>query len=79
MQKQLTDDNPKQKVQAGWVALAQSNQFMSVELKQRVRHINAELEKYKQMTRYGVQLEHLSRQPHDHTMQSNHIIPSMIM
>ncbi|MEG0604176.1 MAG: hypothetical protein RIQ74_359 [Pseudomonadota bacterium] len=79
MQKQLADDNPKQKVQAGWVALAQSNQFMSVELKQRVRHINAELEKYKQMTRYGVQLEHLSRQPHDHTMQSNHIIPSMIM
>ncbi len=52
---------------------------MSVELKERVRHINAELEKYKQMTRYGVQLEHLSRQPHDHTMQSNHIIPSMIM
>jgi hypothetical protein len=36
--------------------LAQSNQFMSIELKQRVTQLNIELEKYKQMTQHGLQL-----------------------
>ena len=66
MQKQLSHDNPKQRVQAGWVALAQSNQFMSIELKQRVTQLNIELEKYKQMTQHGLQLSNLGKQAGHH-------------
>jgi len=54
--------NSKRRVQAGWVALPQANQFMSVKLKQRVSLINAELEKYKKMTQMGHDFPNLSKQ-----------------
>ncbi|MCH7337837.1 hypothetical protein [Acinetobacter sp. NIPH 2699] len=61
MQKQLAYENPKRRVQAGWVALAQSDQFMSVELKQRVIQLNAELIKYKTMTQRGLPLSNVAQ------------------
>ncbi|RZF51224.1 hypothetical protein EXE30_11660 [Acinetobacter halotolerans] len=61
MQKQLAYDNPKRRVQAGWVALAQSDQFMSIELKQRVMQLNAELIKYKQMSQHGLHLSSVAQ------------------
>lgn len=78
MQKQLANENPKHRVQAGWVALAQSNQFMSVELKQRVSLINAELEKYKQMTQYGMHREQLPQQDQNDVIQ-NRAIQNMLI
>ncbi|MGV0887407.1 hypothetical protein V6760_11100 [Acinetobacter venetianus] len=61
IEKQLAHDNPKYKIQAGWVALAQSSQFISIELKQRVQELNLELEKYKKMTQYGLTLSSLEQ------------------
>ena len=62
MQQQLTHDNPKRKVQAGWVALAQSDQFMSIELKQRLNQLNTVLDQYKKMTQMGHDFPNLSKQ-----------------
>ena len=45
----LSQGNEMEKVQAGWVALAESVNFMSVELKSRVNEINAQLAIYKRM------------------------------
>lgn len=78
MQKQLAHDHPKQKVQAGWVALAQSHQFMSIELKQRITRINAELEKYKRMTQYGVQFAQITPQVKP-TTQTKYAMQTMQM
>ncbi|MDR7018031.1 hypothetical protein [Acinetobacter sp. 3657] len=65
MQQQLAYENPKRRVQAGWVALAQSDQFMSIELKQRVIQLNAELIKYKQTTQHGLHLSNVQHASND--------------
>lgn len=66
IQKQLAHDQPKRRAQAGWVALAQADQFISIELKQHVRQLNAELQKYKQMSQHAEKLPDLEQQaPND--------------
>ncbi len=66
IQKQLAHDHPKRRAQAGWVALAQADQFISIELKQHVRQLNAELQKYKQMSQHAEKLPDLEQQaPND--------------
>lgn len=64
MQKQLAYEHPRQRAQAGWVALAQSHQFMSVELKQRITRLNTELENYKLLTRHDAQRSSLPKHNH---------------
>ena len=41
--------NQSEQVQAGWVALQQSEYFLSTELRRKVVEINQALEKYKQI------------------------------
>lgn len=66
IQKQLAHDHPKRRAQAGWVALAQADQFMSIELKQRMTQLNTELQKYKHMSQHVVKLPDLEQQaPND--------------
>ncbi|WP_109441447.1 hypothetical protein [Acinetobacter haemolyticus] len=62
IQKQLAYDHPKRRAQAGWVALAQADQFMSIELKKRMLQLNTELQKYKQMSQHVVKLPDLEQQ-----------------
>lgn len=61
--KQLAHDQPKRRAQAGWVALAQADQFISIELKQHVRQLNAELQKYKQMSQHAESYQIWSNKP----------------
>ena len=49
MKHKLTSGNEMEKVQAGWVALAESTQFMSVELRQKIDAINVQLEIYERL------------------------------
>lgn len=57
--------NEMEKVQAGWVALSESSNFMSVELRNKVAKINSALDKYKQIAnpesvvQQSLQLKHV--------------------